>query len=147
MKRNLRRRIQAMFFMLLGAALLWSLEWIVRPTHQQLASVPSPDGSMVIVIDRYEPNFASGLPWRTFALFPARPNGEPDLDSPLDGATLRETEYMSGGIDMSEMSVSWRGKTAVVEFNDRRLERAYPHENWEWVPKNPSTTTSATTAP
>jgi hypothetical protein len=83
----------------------------------------------VFVVDRYNPG-SSGAPWRTFDLNYVDKDGQPGR--PVDGCCFRYGEYASGGVDMTNMHVYWKGKTAVADFGGVRLERTYPDECWTW---------------
>ncbi len=136
----MKRFFKCIFLVVVGVAATLIVQRMVGPDHQEMAAVKSPDGSLLFVVDRYD----SDVPWRSFALYWLGKNGE---RLPTDGATFREGEYQSGGIDMTNMQIYWRGKTAVADFSGLRLERAYPEDNWRWVQDaTPSTRPTSTTA-
>lgn len=112
--------------MLIGVAgtLLW--QWCVGSIPVRMATVPSPDGWYVFIVDRF-PETWSGPAYRTFRIC------ERDDNSPVDGAIDVEHEYASGGINMDHMTTYWRGDTAVADFGGGRLERKlHGNTDWQW---------------
>src|SRR4051812_23343417 len=92
---------------------------------QRMAAVPSLDGSLVVIVERHR---EGPVPYRTFSICSRDARGA--MDEPIDGSIRVEHEYESGGLDMTNMSVYWRGATAVADFGGIRLERTYSDHEW-----------------
>jgi hypothetical protein len=136
--RRLLKVLTCLSLIVIGIFGTLAVQSVAEP--RRMATVPSPDGSLVLVVERY------GI-W----VLPARRTfrvceyGNGQIGEVTDGSIFVYHEYDSGGFDMSHMKTYWRGKTAVVEFESVRLERTWPDRDWQMIDVPPAAVASQPT--